>query len=628
MGKINLSGAKLGNFKMSKLNSIMFKIPFMVTVMIIMLSVVIISVSISLATKELNATTASGFETSVNGFSSLIDSILSYQSILIESYANIPTIKEYMSTRNEAVQDRAIRTMTVLFDNNDYIIDLFMLSLDGKIIESYNGSKDESGDDISSMYPALWQSFISKNYNTALSFNIYNHENYIILPVLQGVRDDNNNVVGAFIAYVNWGKIIDESLKDSKDQFSDEKTLFVINNEMDIVYHNDKNRLFSKATESLVIPSNEDSGLLSYIREGEAISAFFKKLSSIEWVMVERTTDRLLYAPGRKMRFIGIIIGIIGVAVSTVITIWYINGTIKPMKFIVEEAREMSEGNFAIDAAIKDRNDEIGELSHSFQVMREKIVTVITDVLAASSEIANAANEVYQGTEDLAQRTEYQASSLEETASSMEEMASTIKSSAQNSVDGNKVMIDSKNAVEEGGVVISDTAKMIEEVYEASAKIRDITKVIEGIAFQTNILALNASVEAARAGDQGRGFAVVASEVRNLAQNSQASAKNITLLIEDIYEKINKSAEMARHSKEIFNNIEMKIEETSKIMNDISQTAVEQEAGVDQVNTAVTKMDSITQQNAALVEESTAASKSLLDQAKHLENLMSFFKVK
>ena len=209
----------------------------------------------------------------------------------------------------------------------------------------------------------------------------------------------------------------------------------------------------------------------------------------------------------------------------------------------------------------------------------------------------------------------------------MEEMASTIKSSAQNSVDGNKVMIDSKNAVLEGGSVIANTTKMIEDVYESSAKIKDITKVIEGIAFQTNILALNASVEAARAGEQGRGFAVVASEVRNLAQNSQASAKDITLLIEDIYEKINKSAEMARHSQEIFNNIEMKIEETSKIMSDISQTAVEQEAGVDQVNTAVSKMDSITQQNAALVEESTAASKSLLDQANHLKDLMSLFKL-
>ena len=497
-----------------------------------------------------------------------------------------------------------------------------------KIIESYNGSKAEAGEDIKSMYPELWQAFVSKNYKTTLSYNIYQHDNYIILPVLQGVKDSNNNVVGSFIAYVNWGKIIDESLKDSKDQFSADKTLFVINDYNEIVYHNDKTRLFLKATDSLVIPENENSGLLSYVRNGEGISAFFKKLSTTKWVMVERTTDELLYAPARKMVILGIIIGVVGVIIVGFIIVWYINRTIKPMKFIVQEAHDMSEGNFVLHSSVRDRKDEIGELSHSFMLMREKIVEVITNVLEASNEIANAANELYKGSEDLAQRTEYQASSLEETASSMEEMASTIKSSAQNSVDGNKVMIDSKNAVEEGGVVISDTAKMIEEVYEASAKIRDITKVIEGIAFQTNILALNASVEAARAGDQGRGFAVVASEVRNLAQNSQASAKNITLLIEDIYEKINKSAEMARHSKEIFNNIEMKIEETSKIMNDISQTAVEQEAGVDQVNTAVTKMDNITQQNAALVEESTAASKSLLDQAKHLENLMSFFKVK
>ena len=614
--------------KSLNLNSIAVKMPLMVTFMIIILSAVIITASITLATREINNITASGFETSVNGFSSLIDSILSYQSILIESYANIPTIREYMSSHNEEVQNRAIQTMTVLFDNNNHIVDLFMLSLDGKIIESYNGSKAEAGEDIKSMYPELWQAFVSKNYKTTLSYNIYQHDNYIILPVLQGVKDSNNNVVGSFIAYVNWGKIIDESLKDSKDQFSADKTLFVINDYNEIVYHNDKTRLFSKATDSLVIPENENSGLLSYVRNGEGISAFFKKLSTTKWVMVERTTDSLLYAAGRKMILLGIIIGVLGITISTIVMVFYVRGTIRPMKFIVQEAHDMSEGNFVLHSSVRDRKDEIGELSHSFMLMREKIVEVITNVLEASNEIANAANELYKGSEDLAQRTEYQASSLEETASSMEEMASTIKSSAQNSVDGNKVMIDSKNAVEEGGVVISDTAKMIEEVYEASAKIRDITKVIEGIAFQTNILALNASVEAARAGDQGRGFAVVASEVRNLAQNSQASAKNITLLIEDIYEKINKSAEMARHSKEIFNNIEMKIEETSKIMDDISQTAVEQEAGVDQVNTAVTKMDSITQQNAALVEESTAASKSLLDQAKHLENLMSFFKVK
>ncbi|MEI0566554.1 methyl-accepting chemotaxis protein [Brachyspira pulli] len=628
MKKLKLSDIGISTFKVSKMNSIMVKLPLIVTIIIIILSVTLVTASITLATRELNAVTASGFETSVNGYSSLIDSILSYQSILIESYANIPTIREYMSTRSEAVQDRAIRTMTVLFDNNDYIIDLFMLGLDGKVIESYDGSKELTGTDISVKYSRLWGSFVNQNYKTTLSYSIYKEGNDIILPVLQGVKDLNNNVIGAFIAYVNWGKIIDESLKDSKDQFSADKTLFVINDYNEIVYHNDKTRLFSKATDSLVIPDNENSGLLSYVRNGEGISAFFKKLSTTKWVMVERTTDSLLYAAGRKMILLGIIIGVLGITISTIVMVFYVRGTIRPMKFIVQEAHDMSEGNFVLHSSVKDRKDEIGELSHSFMLMREKIVEVITNVLEASNEIANAANELYKGSEDLAQRTEYQASSLEETASSMEEMASTIKSSAQNSVDGNKVMIDSKNAVEEGGVVIANTTKMIEEVYESSAKIKDITKVIENIAFQTNILALNASVEAARAGDQGRGFAVVASEVRNLAQNSQSSAKDITTLIDDIYEKINKSAEMARHSQDIFNNIEMKIEETSKIMNDISQTAIEQEAGVDQVNVAVTKMDSITQQNAALVEESTAASKSLLDQAKHLEDLMSFFRVK
>ena len=345
------------------------------------------------------------------------------------------------------------------------------------------------------------------------------------------------------------------------------------------------------------------------------------------WFMMAGITHDLLYAESRKMTIIGILLGIAGIIASSIVSAFYIGKLIKPLKNIVDEAHQMADGNFIFTSKINKRKDEIGELSQSFDTMRNRFVEVISEVLASSKEIANAAEELHRGSEDLAQRTEYQASSLEETASSMEEMASTIKSSAQNSVDGNNVMIASRNAVVEGGSVIANTTKMIEDVYDASAKIKDITKVIEGIAFQTNILALNASVEAARAGEQGRGFAVVASEVRNLAQNSQASAKNITLLIEDIYDKINKSAEMARHSQEIFTDIEMKIEETSKIMSDISQTALEQESGVDQVNSAVSKMDNITQQNAALVEESTAASKSLLEQANHLEELMSFFKV-
>ena len=168
MKKLKLSDISISTFKVSKMNSIMVKLPLIVTIIIIILSVTLVTASITLATRELNAVTASGFETSVNGYSSLIDSILSYQSILIESYANIPTIREYMSTRSEAVQDRAIRTMTVLFDNNDYIIDLFMLGLDGKVIESYDGSKELTGTDISVKYSRLWGSFVNQNYKTTL----------------------------------------------------------------------------------------------------------------------------------------------------------------------------------------------------------------------------------------------------------------------------------------------------------------------------------------------------------------------------------------------------------------------------------------------------------------------------
>ncbi|WP_297276108.1 methyl-accepting chemotaxis protein, partial [uncultured Brachyspira sp.] len=466
-------------------------------------------------------------------------------------------------------------------------------------------------------------------YDHAASDNIYKSDinKGYVLPVVHSIYNLENELIGSFVAFVDWSRIINETLEDARSELSEKRTIFVLNDDLQCVYHNIDSNIGITANESLKTPAGKISGIFTYTFNDVTRTAFFKRMKTQPWFMMAGITHDLLYAESRKMTIIGILLGIAGIIASSIVSAFYIGKLIKPLKNIVDEAHQMADGNFIFTSKINKRKDEIGELSQSFDTMRNRFVEVISEVLASSKEIANAAEELHRGSEDLAQRTEYQASSLEETASSMEEMASTIKSSAQNSVDGNNVMIASRNAVVEGGSVIANTTKMIEDVYDASAKIKDITKVIEGIAFQTNILALNASVEAARAGEQGRGFAVVASEVRNLAQNSQASAKNITLLIEDIYDKINKSAEMARHSQEIFTDIEMKIEETSKIMSDISQTALEQESGVDQVNSAVSKMDNITQQNAALVEESTAASKSLLEQANHLEELMSFFKV-
>ena len=606
---------------MKKINSIAVKLPLIVNIVTIMICVFIIVSLINLASSEIDNYANQYMISTVDGCNSYLDISIENQILLMESYASMPVMLDYIQNGNRNV----FTTLTQVLDNNKYITNAYILSRNSEILASYTGDTNIGGR-ISEIYPDLWNIFKQEN-KVSISETIYESDmnNGFILPIIVPILDNNDNYAGAIIGFIEWSLIMRDSLYRFGNDFSTEKSIFIMNDNREIVYHNIASEL--KKTINLNIPSNSSSGIVRFNYFNTDKFVFYKKMSSMPWTSGIGISESLIYSANRKMLLSGSIIGIIGIAASVVFSVFYIRRSIRPIKNIVKEAKEISLGNLASSFYIQSRNDEIGELLNSFNDMKSKFSQMIKEILMSSEEIANAANELYQGSEDLAKRTEYQASSLEETASSMEEMASTIKSSAQNSVDGNNVMISSRNAVAEGGSVIADTAKMIEEVYESSAKIRDITKVIENIAFQTNILALNASVEAARAGDQGRGFAVVASEVRNLAQNSQASAKDITVLIEDIYEKINKSAEMARHSQEIFSDIESKIEETSKIMRDISHTAVEQEAGVDQVNSAVSKMDSITQQNASLVEESTAASKSLLDQAKHLEELMSFFRL-
>ncbi|MEI0564856.1 methyl-accepting chemotaxis protein [Brachyspira pulli] len=607
---------------MKKFNSMQVKLPVILNIATVVISLFIIVSLIDLASSEIDNYANQYMISTVDGCNSYLDISIENQILLMESYASMPVMLDYIQNGNRNV----FTTLTQVLDNNKYITNAYILSRNSEILASYTGDTNIGGR-ISEIYPDLWNIFKQEN-KVSISETIYESDmnNGFILPIIVPILDNNDNYAGAIIGFIEWSLIMRDSLYRFGNDFSTEKSIFIMNDNREIVYHNIASEL--KKTINLNIPSNSSSGIVRFNYFNTDKFVFYKKMSSMPWTSGIGISESLIYSANRKMLLSGSIIGIIGIAASVVFSVFYIRRIISPIKNIVKEAKEISLGNLASSFYIQSRNDEIGELLNSFNDMKSKFSQMIKEILMSSEEIANAANELYQGSEDLAKRTEYQASSLEETASSMEEMASTIKSSAQNSVDGNNVMISSRNAVAEGGSVIADTAKMIEEVYESSAKIRDITKVIENIAFQTNILALNASVEAARAGDQGRGFAVVASEVRNLAQNSQASAKDITVLIEDIYEKINKSAEMARHSQEIFTDIEMKIEETSKIMNDISQTAIEQEAGVDQVNVAVTKMDSITQQNAALVEQSTAASKSLLDQANHLETLVAFFKVK
>ncbi len=268
-----------------------------------------------------------------------------------------------------------------------------------------------------------------------------------------------------------------------------------------------------------------------------------------------------------------------------------------------------------------------GQLKDDSNATVDHLKQLISDIKSAVDSINTAAKEIAAGNSDLSQRTEEQASSLEETASSMEQLASTVKQNAENAKQANQLASDASVVAVKGGTVVGEVVSTMSAINESSHKIVEIISVIDGIAFQTNILALNAAVEAARAGEQGRGFAVVAGEVRNLAQRSAAAAKEIKQLISDSVEKVEGGTRQVEEAGRTMDEIVYSIKRVNDIMSEIAAASVEQSSGIDQVNQAVTQMDEVTQQNAALVEEAAAAAESLEEQANGLSGSVSVFKL-
>ncbi len=312
----------------------------------------------------------------------------------------------------------------------------------------------------------------------------------------------------------------------------------------------------------------------------------------------------------------------LGAAVAVSIT----RNTAEGMRRAVEAAEALAAGNLAHQAH-SDQRDEIGQVLRAMARATEQLRQIIGGIRDASQSVATASGQIAQGNLDLSSRTESQASSLEETASSMEEMSATVKHNADTALSANRLATQVAEGAAESGRNFSQVREKMEAIKQASTRIADINAVIDGIAFQTNILALNAAVEAARAGEQGRGFAVVASEVRSLAQRSANAAREIKVLIADSVNQVEAGHALAEATARSIDEVIGQVQQVSQLMNEVASSSSEQSQGITQVNQAVNMLDQATQQNAALVEESSAAAASLRDQAERLQRTVNQFQL-
>ena len=609
-----------------KLQSLKVRMPLIIIGLFVLAIAVLVVVTQVMVTNTINKVTYTGFDNTVMGYASLMDTWFEDQLDIAEVYVKSDPVRNYLTMRTEETRDAALTRLRVFNDDNQYTINMGITDINGNVlIDASNASL--IGQNIFSIHPDLRQK-MQGNRDAAFGDNITRSltTGGWALVLISKVYDRvNNRVIGYLYYMLDWSYLIKERVEQLV--IGETGALFCIDETLTIKIHSKIENINSTAPQDFSKAFEDKKGIINYVFNGEDRVAAYTTLTYRPWVLgVSMTKQEIEKDNVRVVRAI-IIISLVSIIIIAILVSLFIKSITTPLGLIMGLSKEIADGDLRTTKQKIHRKDELGELSDAFVSMRKKLVATIHKVEDSANQISAAAKELAEQNTDLSRRTESQAASIEETSASMNEISNNIRQSSNDSVNGNKMIMDSKDSIENAGNIISETTKNIEEVHEASSKIKDITKIIEDIAFQTNILALNASVEAARAGEQGKGFAVVASEVRNLAQTTQTSVKSITDLIENVYNKIDKATETARESQTIFVEIQNKIDEASTMMQNISHSAVEQQSGIDQIKIAIEEMDTTTQRNAALVEEATASADVLFSQSKELMDAIHIFQL-
>ena len=381
---------------------------------------------------------------------------------------------------------------------------------------------------------------------------------------------------------------------------------------------------------------------VAMITENQKEEAMTKFLFSIRPVhtkyfeALDQLNDRqhkLMLAAGERSSLTarnttGFIVGLASAIalVSLTVAVFSTRSITRPLTRAVSIAQQVAKGDLSARIT-SESEDETGQLMRALDEMNRSLQRIVGDVRQGTVAIASASSEIASGNSDLSVRTEEQASSLAQTSSAMNDLTRIVRTNADNASQANQLASAASNIASQGGQVVAEVVQTMGAIDASSRKIVDIISVIDGIAFQTNILALNAAVEAARAGEQGRGFAVVAGEVRTLAQRSATAAKEIKSLINESVEKVEQGSKLVTQAGSTMDNVVASVQRVSDIIGEITAASHSQSQGIEEVNRSIHKMDGVTQQNAALVEQAAAAAESMQNQAHNLAEVVSVFKL-
>ncbi len=357
----------------------------------------------------------------------------------------------------------------------------------------------------------------------------------------------------------------------------------------------------------------------------DALQAPITGLTELQKTVVQRASVQMQDSI-EVSRLSMVVLGVLGLVAGVTGAYWLTRSITRPIAQAVSIAQSVAAGELGRDIQVTTR-DECGQLLQALKDMDDSLGRIVRQVRQGAEAMASATGQIAAGNLDLSSRTEEQASALEQTAASMQELTTTVKSNYDSGHHANQLAETASSVAAKGGSVVGQVVQTMEAINASSRKIADIIGVIDGIAFQTNILALNAAVEAARAGEQGRGFAVVASEVRNLASRSSTSAREIKGLIETSVSNVADGCRLVEQAGSTMDEIVVHVRRVADLMREIAHASQDQSMSLDQINQAIGQMDQVTQQNAALVEESAAAAQSLKQQADHLVSSVSVFRV-